>query len=91
MRWLLLVVAVLAVAAGAALGFAYPKWAERGPGREIARWTAYEKGGDFAAGEAVLQAQDGSTVLTMDTRSAAPLPAGAPRRFLLARPAPSCS
>lgn len=83
MRWLLLALSAILLAAGVGLGVVYPGMTERAPGREIARWQAFAQDGDFAPGEATLRPADGAAVVTMVTRSSAPLRAGGERAFVL--------
>lgn len=79
----MLLLSAILLAAGVGLGVVYPKMAENAPGREIARWQAYAQGGDFVSGEATLHPEDGAAVVTMVTRSSAPLRSGNERAFVL--------
>lgn len=83
MRLVLFAFSAIVLVAGVTLGVVYPKVMERSLGREIGRWSIYAQGGDFTAEQITLWPSDGSTVVTVDTRSAAPLRSGVDRAFLL--------
>lgn len=83
MRLVLFAFSAIVLVAGVMLGVVYPKVTERSLGREIGRWSIYAQGGDFTAEQITLWPSDGSTVVTVDTRSAAPLRSGVDRAFLL--------
>ncbi len=83
MRLIFLAFSAIVIVAGVLLGIVYPKTAERWLGREVGRWTIYAQGGDFGTERVTLSPSDGAAVVTLETRSSAPLRSGADRAFLL--------
>lgn len=82
MRWLLVVIGALMLAAGVVLGVVYPRLLQGEPGPELARWQAVDGEGRFVAAQANLSSPDGTALLTASLLVEGPLPASPQRQVL---------
>ena len=83
MRWLLVVIGALLLAAGIALAIVYPRYVQASPGPELARWQAYDEAAGFRAESTRIVVSDGSTVLNASLSVRGPLRSAAARDVLV--------
>lgn len=82
MRWVIVVIGALMLAAGVVAGVVYPRLMQGEPGPELARWQALDGEGRFQAGPANLTPPAGAAILTAALLVDGPLPVVPQRRVL---------